>query len=151
MSANKKLSKSQNIDIVKEVKKNPSIVESILEIPEARELIIQQQKIHSGPLPAPEDIERYNQSITDGANRIMTMAEKSLDLADKRLQYEYSLKQKDQHNQHFGQKVGVFVVALFTALSAYLAYLGDTTSAALLMGSGLVSLVTAFIVGNHKK
>lgn len=81
----------------------------------------------------------------------MAMAERSQELSDKRLEYEYSLKKEDQHNQHFGQKAGVCTVVLFTALSAYIAYLGDTTSAALLMGAGLASLVASFIVGNHKK
>lgn len=151
MSSNKKSLKVKESDIVEAVKRDPTILEGILEIPEARELIIQQQKIHSGPLPAPEDIALYNQVIDNGANRIMAMAERSQELSDKRLEYEYLLKKEDQHNQHFGQKAGVCTVVLFTALSAYIAYLGDTTSAALLMGAGLASLVASFIVGNHKK
>lgn len=151
MSASKKLSKSKEQDIVAAVKKDPSILEGILEIPEVREIIVQQQKIHSGPLPAPEDIELYNKSIPYGAERIMKMAEKSLDLSEKRLEYEYSLKREDQKIQHFGQKSGIFVVAVFAILSAYIAYLGDTSSAAWLMGAGLASLVATFIVGNRKK
>ncbi|TPH07134.1 DUF2335 domain-containing protein [Haemophilus haemolyticus] len=151
MSASKKLSKSKEQDIVAAVKKDPSILEGILEIPEVREIIVQQQKIHSGPLPAPEDIELYNKSIPYGADRIMKMAEKSLDLSEKRLEYEYSLKREDQKIQHFGQKSGIFVVTVFAILSAYIAYLGDTRSAAWLMGAGLASLVASFIVGNRKK
>lgn len=151
MSAGKKLSKPKGPDIVAAVKKDPSILEGILEIPEAREIIVQQQKIHSGPLPAPEDIEIYNKSIPDGAHRIMKMAEKSLGLSEKRLECEYSLKREDQKIQHFGQKSGIFVVAVFALLSAYIAYLGDTGSAAWLMGVGLASLVATFIVGNRKK
>lgn len=151
MSASKKLSKSKEQDIVAAVKKDPSILEGILEIPEAREIIVQQQKIHSGPLPAPEDIELYNKSIPDGADRIMKMAEKSLELSEKRLEREYSLKREDQKIQHFGQKSGIFVVAVFAILSVYIAYLGDTRSAAWLMGAGLASLVATFIVGNRKK
>lgn len=151
MSASKKLSKSKEQDIVAAVKKDPSILEGILEIPEVREIIVQQQKIHSGPLPAPEDIELYNKSIPYGAERIMKMAEKSLDLSEKRLEYEYSLKREDQKIQHFGQKSGIFVVTFFAILSAYIAYLGDTRSAAWLMGAGLASLVASFIVGNRKK
>jgi len=151
MSAGKKLSKPKGSDIVAAVKKDPSILEGILKIPEAREIIVQQQKIHSGPLPAPEDIELYNKSIPDGADRIMKMAEKSLELSEKRLECEYSLKREDQKIQHFGQKSGIFVVAVFAVLSAYIAYLGDTRSAAWLMGAGLASLVATFIVGNRKK
>ena len=79
MSASKKLPKSKEQDIVAAVKKDPSILEGILEIPEAREMIVQQQKIHSGPLPAPEDIELYNKSIPNGADRIMKMAESLCD------------------------------------------------------------------------
>ena len=84
MSSNKKSLKVKESDIVEAVKRDPTILEGILEIPEARELIIQQQKIHSGPLPAPEDIALYNQVIDNGANRIMAMAERSQELSDKR-------------------------------------------------------------------
>ena len=41
MSASKKLSKSKEQDIVAAVKKDPSILEGILEIPEVREIIVQ--------------------------------------------------------------------------------------------------------------
>lgn len=35
-----------------------------------------QERTHSGPLPDPESLVRYNSVITEGANRIMKMAEK---------------------------------------------------------------------------
>jgi len=37
------------------------------------------QKIHRGPLPAPEDFEHYNQSLPGAGERILRMAEKQQD------------------------------------------------------------------------
>ena len=80
----------------------------------------------------------------------MKMAEKSLDIADKTQMAEIEMRKEEQRIQKRGQLLAFGVVGLFTGLSAYLAYLGDTTSAALLIGAGLVSIVGAFLYSNKK-
>jgi len=38
-----------------------------------------EQKIHHGPIPAPEDLAKYNQIIPSAAERILTMAESEVE------------------------------------------------------------------------
>lgn len=134
-------------DVIEAVKRNPTILEE----PEIQAVIVHHQKSHSGPLPAAEDIILYNDGIPNGGDRLMKMAEKSLDIADKTQTAEIEIRKEDQKIQKRGQTLAFGVVALFTALSAYLAHLGDTTAAALLMGAGLVSIVGAFLYSNKNK
>lgn len=141
-----KLKPIKQQDIIEAVKQNPAI----LEAPEIQAVMVHHQKIHSGPLPAAEDIVLYNQAIPNGGDRLMKMAEKSLDIADKTQTAEIEMRKEEQRIQKRGQFLAFGVVGLFTALSAYLAYLGDTTSSALLMGAGLVSIVGAFLYSNKK-
>jgi hypothetical protein len=141
-----KLKPIKHQDIIEAVKRNPTILEE----PEIQAVMVHQQKVHSGPLPAAEDIGLYNQAIPNGGDRLMKMAEKSLDIADKTQMAEIEIRKEEQRIQKRGQLLAFGVVGLFTGLSAYLAYLGDTTSAALLMGAGLVSIVGAFLYSNKK-
>ena len=113
--------------------------------------MVHQQRVHSGPLPPAEDIVLYNQAIPNGGDRLMKMAEKSLDIADRAQIDEIVLRKEEQRIQKRGQYLAITVVALFTGLSAYIAYLGNTTAAAALMGAGLVSIVGAFLYSNKKK
>ena len=128
-----KLKPIKHQDIIEAVKRNPTILEE----PEIQAVMVHQQKVHSGPLPAAEDIGLYNQAIPNGGDRLMKMA-------------EIEMRKEEQRIQKRGQLLAFGVVGLFTGLSAYLAYLGDTTSAALLMGAGLVSIVGAFLYSNKK-
>lgn len=145
MSSKNKPIKQQ--EVIEAVKRNPTILEE----PEIQAVMVHHQKVHSGPLPAAEDIVLYNQAIPNGGDRLMKMAEKSLEIADKTQMAELEMRQEEQRIQKRGQNLAITVVALFTGLSGYLAYLGDTTSAALLMGAGLVSIVGAFLYSNKNK
>lgn len=145
MSNKNKRAKHQQV--IEAVKRNPSI----LEAPELQGVMVHQQRVHSGPLPPAEDIVLYNQAIPNGGDRLMQMAEKSLDIADRAQIDEIVLRKEEQRIQKRGQYLAITVVALFTGLSAYIAYLGNTTAAAALMGAGLVSIVGAFLYSNMKK
>ncbi|WGE69884.1 hypothetical protein NYR78_03015 [Actinobacillus equuli subsp. haemolyticus] len=145
MSNKQKPVKTQ--EIIEAVKKDPAI----LETPEIKAVMVHHQKIHSGPLPPAEDIVLYNQSIPNGGDRLMRMAEKSLDIAEKTQTAEIELRKEGQNIQKRGQWFAMTVVGCFTVLAIYIAYLGDTKTAALLMGAGLVSIVGAFLYSNKKQ
>lgn len=132
----------QNQDIVEKVINDPELLESVLQTPQVQAIFV--QRSHSGPLPPAEDIALYEKSIPNGADRIMRMAEKAQDNG-------YDVRLKEISLQAKGQYFAFAIVGLFTALAGYLAYLGDTASAALLMGAGLTSIVGAFIYGTLKK
>ena len=86
--AEKHPSQQPNGDLIKKVeqeliKVNPTIFKGVN--PEkkneiVREFLRVEQRIelthHSGPLPPPEVLEKYNSAVTNGADRIMLMAEK---------------------------------------------------------------------------
>lgn len=56
------------------VVKSPELVEQILSDENVQVMIA--QRFHSGPLPPPSDLAQYNTIISNGADRIMAMAEK---------------------------------------------------------------------------
>ena len=60
--------------VVDTVVKSPELVEQILSDENVQVMIA--QRFHSGPLPSPSDLAQYNAIISNGADRIMTMAEK---------------------------------------------------------------------------
>lgn len=62
--------------------------EQIRELLEIKGQVSVQSKFFSGPLPPPEDLKRYQEVIPDAPERILTMAEKTLDLSEKNLQVE---------------------------------------------------------------
>ncbi|OOF42312.1 hypothetical protein BKK51_12960 [Rodentibacter trehalosifermentans] len=162
------LEESQEQELIETVAKDPKLLEKLVQTPEVAgvlSIMVQQQISHSGPLPMASEVAKYNEVIPDGANRIMMMAEKEQDAnhADRRKQLEQRDQELAQNDVRLkqgqdeidvikrGQWISLAVITLFTALSALLAILGDTTSAALLMGAGLVGIVTALIYGKRNK
>ena len=61
-------------EVVDRVIESPQLLERVLETPSAQFMIA--QRSHSGPLPHPDDLIKYDSIISDGAERIMQMAEK---------------------------------------------------------------------------
>lgn len=60
---------------VETVVKSPELVEQILSDEYVQIMIA--RCFHSGPLPPPSDLAQYNDIISNGADRIMAMAEKN--------------------------------------------------------------------------
>ncbi|WP_051919107.1 DUF2335 domain-containing protein [Basilea psittacipulmonis] len=134
-------------EIVNAIRTDPSILNN----EEIQHIVYQQMKIHSGPLPSPEDINLYNQYIPDGANRIMSMAEKSLSLKEKEQNFAYELNKEGLKIQKRGQWFALSIVIIFFILSLIIASHGDTMAAAILMGGvGLAGIVTAIMMQKKK-
>ena len=102
------------------------------------------QKHHSGPLPAPEDIELYNKHIPDGGDRIMQMAESQ---AAHRMNMESRiLSTQEGHNkrgQVFALSIGIFGILT----GAIVTILGHDVVGGGIAGTTVVSLVYAFVSG----
>ena len=100
--------------------------------------------IRSGPLPPAEELEAYNRMIPEGANRVMTMAEKQL---DHRIEIE-KVAVKSQQKQGSRGQVFAFIIAILAILaSVYLSAIGHPFTGGVLGGSTVVSLVAMFITG----
>jgi len=111
-------------------------------------LLQQQQTItRSGPLPAPEDFERYEQ-IHPGAAKLI------LDMAHSESEHRRSMEAKAMSRTHrevvigqvFGLSIGLSALGATVMLGIY-----DKEVAASLVGGGtLLGLVTVFVKGRSK-
>lgn len=91
------------------------------------------RETHEGPLPHPDTLDRYAGTIPDGANRIMTMAEK---------------EQDQRHRmERWGMICALIVALAFLAAGTGVVLEGHDAAGAVFVGATLVALVTAFIYG----
>jgi uncharacterized membrane protein len=102
----------------------------------------------SGPIPPPDLLDKYNQIIPDGADRILKMAER-----------------QSAHRQYIEKwaviggtilsYVGVLCAACISSGALYLGYRliqnGHVIPGAVLGGGGLTGLVAAFIYGTRSR
>lgn len=149
---NKTSSYDNNSEIIDQIAKNPELANSLSFI-----IQHQQQITHSGALPLASEVVKYNEVIPNGANRIMIMAEKEQEHNHLKTQKQLKHREEEllQRGIHLdvvkrGQIFSVAVIILYTCLSAYIAWIGDTITAGALMGTGVVGIVTALIYGNKK-
>jgi len=104
--------------------------------------------IHVGPLPRPDFLAKYNEIIPDGANRIMLMAERQQE-------HRFGLENKAMDSQlkqsSRGQIFGFIICLIGLSVSGYMAYLGYAIAGSILGGTGLIGLVSLFVVGKYKQ
>lgn len=107
-------------------------------------MTIVQQRTHSGPLPDADALIKYNSVIPNGADRIMTMAEKQ---QVHRMEIEKKIISSQANQGLIGQIFG-FIIGLFGILcGSFLAYQGFTVVGSIIAGGTVVSLVSVFVIG----
>jgi len=99
---------------------------------------------HSGPLPRPEDLEKYNGIIPNGADRIMSMAEKQ---SQHRLEIEKSVIAANNRESGTGQWMGFILGVLCLSASVFLGLNGQPWLGGILGGSTIIGLATVFVLG----
>ncbi len=141
---------------------NDNIVESIPDQlkPILKDLPEEQQKViinavienkiqHSsslfkGPVPPPDILEGYNKVVINGAERILSMAEKQ---SYHRMQLEnYAIKGEIKQSKT-GQIFAFVLAILGLGLATFLEFYDHTTIAGILASTTIVGLVTVFIIG----
>ncbi len=95
--------------------------------------------MHSGPLPAVSEFAGYNQVLPGAADRILSMAEKSLDMEVSDRQREGEDKRANQDDENWALKVAAFG---FTFLP-WVGFLVSAFSAA--MGQPAASTIAALV------
>ena len=121
--------------------------------PEKRSKIIRAvavsiQKSHSGPIPDPETLAHYNDIIPNGAERIMTMAEKQ---SDHRIEIEKKVLSGQLNQSNIGQFLA-FIIGIFAlTVSGYCISNGHEWGGSIIGAGGLTGLVTAFIKGKSNQ
>lgn len=94
------------------------------------------QKFHSGPLPAPEDLEQYGRIIDRGAERIFDMTER--EQAHRHLMERHAVR-GEFGIRIFGQIGAITTVAALAALTAYCASIGQPIVAGAIVAIGTVA------------
>lgn len=100
---------------------------------------------HSGPLPPPLHLEKYNQIIPNGAERLMQAVEKE---GEHRREMQRKVISNDIIQSYIGQVMGFVIAIAFLGVSAYLITKGHNNVVSAVLGSmGLVGLVSVFVIG----
>jgi uncharacterized membrane protein len=101
-------------------------------------------KSHSGPIPSAEELEHLESVQSGLADRVVAMAEKEQNnrhnTTDTLIDKEFSLRNK-------GQNLAILALTLLLLTVGFIAFLGDTKSAAMLGGGTIVAVVSIFITG----
>lgn len=109
-----------------------------------RTISIRQASMHSGPLPRPEDIEKYNMIIPDGAERIMREAE--LQSAHRR-SMEIKVVDSDNKQSSKGQNYGLIIALVCIGGSILLGLMGQPWLGGVLATTTVIGLVTVYVLG----
>ena len=104
-------------------------------------------KFHSGPIPSAEELEHLEQILPGAADRCFRMAEKE---QDHRHFCDRDIILKEFSFRARGQWFALATVIFLLSAVTYLAFLGDTVSAAALGTATLVGLVTAWTASKYK-
>jgi uncharacterized membrane protein len=101
----------------------------------------------SGPLPAPADLQRFNEIIPDGASRIMALAEKQ---ADHRIAYERRAL-FIEGAERLGSRSLAFIFAVVAlGVAGYCATINQPWIAGILGGGTIASVVAALVYTTKK-
>lgn len=103
---------------------------------------------YQGPLPPWEDLEKYGQIIPNGADRIMSMAEKQ---QDHRMALETNAISEQLTQSKRGQTFGLLIGLTAIIGGVVCIMFGHEWSGAFLGGGGLTGLVSVFVIGKKKQ
>lgn len=102
----------------------------------------------SGPIPPPEDLEKYNAIIPNAAERILAMAEKQ---QDHRQVLEKRVVFANTRSQTHGLIAGFIVAMTVVSGGIWLIAHGKDGSGLAAVITALVALVGVFVYGRHKQ
>jgi uncharacterized membrane protein len=103
---------------------------------------------HSGPLPPPEVLQKYNSAIPNGADRIMIMAEKQ---QEHRFELEKSTIKEQLSQSKRGQRFGLVIGLAAIAGSVSCILLGHEWPGAVIGVGGITGLVSVFVYGKTQQ
>ena len=100
----------------------------------------------SGPLPHPELLQKYNDVIPNGAERIMQMAEQQ---QQHRHELEATVVKGNVSSETRGQYIGAIIAVVVLGSGTYLAAIGHAITGSIFVGVDLVALVSVFVLGKR--
>lgn len=102
-----------------------------------------ERKSWSGPLPSPEDFEKYEKVMPGSMDRVLTLMERQ---ADHRMDKEAKELDAKIHQSRKGQMIGAVLVTLFGCFSFILGMFGHDSVATGLGVATVVSLAVIFVL-----
>jgi uncharacterized membrane protein len=116
--------------------------------PQGQQITVSQQKLYQGPIPEPDELQKYEDIQPGFAERLLQMAEKE---QQHRHQKENNLivtsdlqHQRDNNTFRFGQICALIAVALVVGLCVYSFYLGNAEQAKTIAVSVIIGLAGVF-------
>ena len=106
------------------------------------------QQIYSGPLPQPEDLEKYNTIVPGAAERIIIMAEKQ---AKHRQELEKIAIKSGDRNSLLGQIFGFIIGLAAISAGSYGIYKGVNLGGIATIISTIGALVYVFVYGSQQR
>jgi len=108
-----------------------------------------EQRIHEGPIPAPDTLAGYNLIVPDAAERILAMAETEAahrqDLEKKTLQSNIKDRMSARVEIKLGQVLAFILCAFVVACGTYLALNGAEWPGVVLGSTGLSGIILAYL------
>lgn len=98
----------------------------------------------SGPLPPPDILARYNDAVPDGAERIITLAERQ---AAHRMALESRVVDADIKRSNLGLGAGLLVALAGLFASFLMVDRGNAVAGAVVASLDLAGLVAVFVYG----
>ncbi len=102
----------------------------------------------SGPLPAPADLQRFEQILPGAAERIMCMAEKQ---AEHRQSLELRVIQSGVKKSEQGLIFGLIIGMTAIITGGICAALDQQIAGSFIGGGGIVGLVSVFVIGSQQQ
>jgi len=109
---------------------------------------ISQQSRFSGPIPPPEILDKYNSIIPNGAERIMSMAERQ---SAHRIMQEAKVISASSRDSFLGIVSGLIISTAAFIIAGFGFYLGHPVAAATICTVDLAAIVGVFIYGTKSK
>jgi len=103
---------------------------------------------HSGPLPSPEVLARFNEIVTGAADRIFAVFEKQ---AAHRMHLERTVIEGERLQANAGLVFGFLIVIAFLIACVYLGINGQAWLAGVLGSVDLAALVAVFVYADRSR
>lgn len=131
-----------DIEIVEEMLKreNPKLINQIGS--KNIQKIVTLTKISTGPIPQPEQLDKYNQIIPNGADRIMAMAEKQ---AEHRISIETAEAKAEIDQSGKGQNYAAIIMLAVIGCGTYLAVNGFPKLGGTMIGGPILGVIVKFL------
>ncbi len=111
-------------------------------------------QIYQGPIPTPDVLKKYNVLLPGAADRILSMAEKEADHRHKMEERALEIESEDlkarARDSRWGQIFGFFIGIFTVVAGAYTATQGYQWPGGLIGTSGVLGLVSVFVIGRKR-